>query len=193
MLGAAKNLSLSPLYPTACLTLQMEEIYLKGSIGVRPTTVQNFTGSVIIIRYSCRYFLIWSMIAWFCSLCNWLRESKRVWISVFTFSGIYVTFCQGYFMLFLQSLQRRDVRKWGKRESEMGKDMQQKSPGSQTLRLMVGVLTLRPPGRSPSATTLIINTFLSKSAKHTLVPASQLWIFYCFPFLYDSALRIFRF
>lgn len=58
MLGAAKNLSLSPLYPTACLTLQMEEIYLKGSIGVRPTTVQNFTGSVIIIRYSCRYFLI---------------------------------------------------------------------------------------------------------------------------------------
>lgn len=163
--------------------------------GVRPTTVQNFTGSVIIIRYSCRYFLIWSMIAWFCSLCNWLRESKRVWISVFTFSGIYVTFCQGYFMLFLQSLQRRDVRKWGKREREreMGKDMQQKSPGSQTLRLMVGVLTLRPPGRSPSATTLIINQFLSKSAKHTLVPASRLWIFYCFPFLYDSALSIFRF
>lgn len=58
------------------------------------------------------------------------------------------------------------------REREMGKDMQQKSLGSQMLRLMVAALTLRPPGRSPSATTLIINQFLSKSTKHTLVPAS---------------------
>lgn len=74
MLTSASSLSLSALQPTAGLTLQMEEIYLKDSNSVRLTTVQKF--AVIPISYTRCSFSVWFMITRFHYLFNWLQEES---------------------------------------------------------------------------------------------------------------------